>query len=93
MQRNSELAKEILEIIIAEDNGGGGLYRDEIHGVFAERYPDHEAGRFDHIEYHLLLLVSGGFVTFTADDEGDRDQDNFEMTWAGHDFVQFGLAN
>ncbi|QXI49148.1 DUF2513 domain-containing protein [Pseudomonas anuradhapurensis] len=93
MQRNSELAKEILESIIIEDHGGGGLYREEIHAVFEERYPDREPGRFDRLEYHLSLLVSGGFLTFTPDDKGNRKNDNFEMTWAGHDFVQFGLAN
>lgn len=92
MQRNSNLAKEILEIIIAEDSAGGGLYREEIHGVFAERHGDHGSGRDEYVEYHLLILESGGFVKRTKDN-GDRNQDNFELTWAGHDFVEFGLAN
>lgn len=88
MQRNIKLAKEILDIIISETNGGGGLYRDEIHAVFVERYPDYERGRDDHVEYHLHLLETGGFVKVTEDPEGDRDKDNFELTWAGHDYVE-----
>ncbi|ATB63291.1 hypothetical protein [Pseudomonas mosselii] len=91
MERNTKLAKEILDIIIAEDNGGGGLYRDEIHGVFEERYRSHPS-HYDHVEYHLHLLETGGLVRLTRDDS-DREKDNFDMTWAGHDFVQFGPAN
>lgn len=84
MFRNKVLAKEILQLIAAEDNGGGGLHREEIHGVYAERYPNHEAGRVDALNYHLLLLETAGFVKVTR---ADHDEDNFEMTWAGHDFI------
>ena len=84
MFRNKVLAKEILQLIAAEDNGGGGLHREEIHGVYDERYPNNEAGRVDALNYHLLLLETAGFVKVTRT---DHDEDNFEMTWAGHDFI------
>lgn len=84
MFRNKVLAKEILELIAAEDNAGGGLYREEVCGVFAERYPDHEPGRVGALNYHLHLLETAGFVKVTR---SDHDEDNFEMTWAGHDFI------
>lgn len=92
MRRNKKLAEEILEIILAGDDGGDGLVRCKIHRVFEERYPNHEPGRYDHVEYHLRLLESGGFVKLT-EDYSDSDHDSFEMTWAGHDFLEIGLAN
>lgn len=87
MFRNKLLAKEILELIVSEDGGGGGLYREEIEGVFAEKYPDHEPGRADAVTYHLHILETANLVKLTKDSE-DRNQDNFEMTWAGHDFLE-----
>jgi hypothetical protein len=87
MQRNDALAKELLEIIVSEDNSGGGLYRSEIHAIFLERYPNAAAGHEDAINYHLHLLETGGFLKASYDEEVDMDLDNFEVTWAGHDFL------
>lgn len=85
MQRNKALAKEILEIVSTEDNSGGGLYRSEILGVFTERYADQGDGLEDAVRYHLHLLETAGFVKITRT---NHDDDNFEMTWAGHDFIE-----
>jgi len=87
MLRNKSIAKEILEIVAVEDGGGGGLYREEIHAVYAERYPNHEPGRVDALDYHLHLLETAGFVKLEKNDQG-REHDNFEMTWDGHDFIE-----
>ena len=85
MKRNNELAKEILEIVSSEDNSGGGLYRSEILGVFTERYSSQEDGLEPAVSYHLHLLETAGFLKITRT---DHDDDNFEMTWAGHDFME-----
>lgn len=85
MKRNNALAKEILEVISTEDNGGGGLYRSEILGVFAEKYDHQGSGLEPALSYHLHLLETASFVKVTR---VDHDDDNFEMTWAGHDFIE-----
>ena len=85
MQRNIALAKEILEVVSTEDNSGGGLYRSEILGVFTERYAHQGYGLEPAVSYHLNLLETAGFVKVTRT---DHDDDNFEMTWAGHDFIE-----
>ena len=85
MQRNKALAKEILEIVSTEDNSGGGLYRSEILGVLTERHAQQVHGLESAVSYHLNLLETAGFVKITR---SDHDNDNFEMTWAGHDFIE-----
>ncbi|UVL65054.1 DUF2513 domain-containing protein [Pseudomonas sp. B21-031] len=87
MIRNARLAKELLRIIVDEDNGGGGLYRSEIQAVFAEKYPGVEPGREEAVNYHLHILETGGFVKVTPDLDEDFELANFEMTWAGHDLL------
>ncbi|AIN57784.1 hypothetical protein O165_005505 [Pseudomonas soli] len=82
-----ELAKELLEIIVTEDNGGNGLYRSEIHAVFAERYPHTAPVHVDAVNYHLHILDTAGLVKATYDEDVNLDLDNFEMTWAGHDLL------
>ncbi|MBA6092840.1 hypothetical protein H4C81_28930 [Pseudomonas monteilii] len=85
MQRNKELALELLATIVSEDHGGGGLYREEIQAVLDEKYPDHEEGRRDAVDYHLHLLETAGFLKFT---QNGKDDDNYEVTWAGHDYLE-----
>lgn len=86
MVRNESLSKEILRLIVREDNAGGGLYGSEILGVFAETYPHQlPAGLNEAVSYHLQLLAGAGFLKAT---KSDHDEENFEMTWAGHDFIE-----
>lgn len=86
MQRNKVLAKEILELIVRGDVGGGGLYGREILNIFADKY-QHQlpAGLEVAVSYHLQLLASAGFLKSA---KSEHDEENFEMTWAGHDFIE-----
>ncbi|MFJ2981210.1 MULTISPECIES: hypothetical protein [unclassified Pseudomonas] len=84
MQRNTKLALELLEILVVEDHTGVGLYREEIQAVFAEKYPDHEAGRREAVDYHLHLLETAGYIVLVP---AEHDEPSFKPTWAGHDYL------
>lgn len=87
MKRDKQLAKEILEIIAAEDNSGEGLDRCGIQAVFVERYRSVGAAYEAELNYHLHLLQTGGFLKVTQDQD-DFELDNFELTWSGHDLIE-----
>lgn len=76
-------AKKILKFIVEEDNSGNGLEREKILSYLKVSYSDNRYWKEEYCDYHLLMLESGGFVTLSKDN-GDRNKDNFKITWAGH---------
>lgn len=90
MRRNKLWANQLLDIVVDNDQGGGGLFREEIRRLFAgsdsgQGFTSEEL--WEAVDYHLHLLVTAGFLTFTGDDENNWDLDNFQMTWAGHEYI------
>lgn len=85
MQRNLKLALELLDLIVSENEGGAGVYPRQVQSAFAKRYPDHEPGRYDVVEYHLHLLETAGFIVRIED---DQDEPSLKLTWAGHDYLE-----
>lgn len=89
MERNTGLAVRLLGYIQSNDHEGIGLYRSELRQYF-ENDPASKEFAEDQswmvVDYHLRLLESAGFVTKESDIDGKNDLDNFELTWAGHEY-------
>ncbi|MEG0634705.1 MAG: DUF2513 domain-containing protein [Pseudomonas sp.] len=97
MQRNLAIAKKILELIVTHDHDGSGVYRSDLYPL-VERAMYNVADLGDTaatVDYHLYLLLDGGFLNMTEtepesaeDDEDDLfASDYFSLTWAGHDYL------
>ncbi|WP_339546308.1 DUF2513 domain-containing protein [Pseudomonas sp. RA_35y_Pfl2_P32] len=88
MLRNKGWAVELINII-AEEPTGAGMNRAEIRLMFCASDSGSGLGSeyaWDTVDYHLHLLETAGFVKLTKDEE--RAYDYFEMTWAGHDYLE-----
>ncbi|WKL53342.1 DUF2513 domain-containing protein [Pseudomonas kielensis] len=81
----------LLGYIQNQDHEGIGLYRSEIRQLFEndpEVSDDAKEESWVVADYHLHLLETAGFVVQTpSQEQGDRDHDNFELTWEGHNFL------
>lgn len=91
MLRNEGWARNILEIIIAEDKFGLGVARDKIRSAFKDLLiatkqsvsPLHD----NIVDYHLHLLETAGYLKRTPSSES-KAYDKFEMTWRGHSYSE-----
>ncbi len=91
MRRNKDLAIRLLSYIEDRDSEGLGLYRAELKECL-KNDPNAKLGdvhsALDALDYHLHLVETAGFVVCTLSElEGDRAGDNFELTWAGHEYL------
>lgn len=91
MERNTGWATSLLEYIEQRDHEGIGLYRDELRHLFEDDQGTHGVETNELwvvVDYHLRLLETAGFITKEADEDGKIGLDNFELTWAGHEYLE-----
>ncbi|MBS3183737.1 hypothetical protein JIQ88_01410 [Pseudomonas sp. PCH44] len=91
MKRKIEFAVHLLGFIERNDHEGIGLYREELRQLFENDPISGEVAEDQTwvvVDYHLRLLETAGFVTREADIDGKIGEDNFELTWAGHEFFE-----
>lgn len=90
MERNKRFAVHLLGYIERNDHEGIGLYRSELRYLFESdsisgEVPEDQAWVV--VDYHLRLLETAGLLTREAEIDGKIGEDNFELTWAGHEFL------
>ena len=91
MERSEEFAVSLLGYIERNDHDGVGLYRSELRKLFEDDPGSKDVSedqKWVVADYHLRLLESAGFVTRDPDSEGKNDLDNYELTWAGHEYFE-----
>lgn len=91
MHRNKGLVVRLLSYIQDRDLDGYGLYRAELKECL-ESDTSAKLGdvpsALNALDYHLYLAETAGFVIRTpSEEEGDKAGDNFELTWAGHEYL------
>lgn len=92
MRRNKDIALQLLNIL-AEEPGGFAIQRYELRQEFVNSALSSGLGISNLrrvADYHLHILETAGFVKLTKDEEikGCSQSDYFQMTWAGHDYLE-----
>lgn len=90
MLREKQVAKKLIELLIANDEFGSGIDKVKIRTLFVKNIE--AAGRnvplfSDNIvDYHIHLLETAGYVKVTIN-PNNRGFDRIYATWSGHDYV------
>lgn len=94
MKRNTELAVSLL-LFLEQVEDAEGLVRHELKALLEKS--EHASSMtseqlWDALDYHLRILQSAGYVTVSQSNEGVA-HDDFELTWAGHDYLDENRPN
>ncbi|HEN8726655.1 hypothetical protein [Pseudomonas alloputida] len=91
MLRSEAWARQILRVVMAEDEFGSGVVRSKIRSGFKDvlNASGSDLGK-DHdniVDYHLHLLETTGYVKITPSSVNGA-YDKIQLTWAGHDYLE-----